>query len=160
MKTNEILYKVIGTIKAMSCHSFLHIIKMIFLCFLTEYASRGSLYEYLSSIESEQMDIRQILTWAVEIAKGRKHPRSLCCSCDRSADGWSAGSYLLCYQPLLEVVNQPSIHFPSVLTQYRVSVSLDMQTPHAGPRIPTGPTTLKVWGQTSPLPSYKCKTNY
>ncbi|XP_023661595.1 mitogen-activated protein kinase kinase kinase 20 isoform X3 [Paramormyrops kingsleyae] len=43
---------------------------------VTEYASRGSLYEYLSSIESEQMDIRQIMTWAMEIAKGMHYLHS------------------------------------------------------------------------------------
>ncbi|MBN3300290.1 M3K20 kinase, partial [Amia calva] len=37
---------------------------------VTEYASGGSLYDYLSSEESEEMDIEQIMTWAMEIAKG------------------------------------------------------------------------------------------
>lgn len=36
----------------------------------TEYASGGSLYDYLSSDESEEMDMVQIMTWATEIAKG------------------------------------------------------------------------------------------
>lgn len=36
----------------------------------TEYASGGSLYDYLSSDESERMDIGQIMTWALEIARG------------------------------------------------------------------------------------------
>ncbi|XP_015214481.1 mitogen-activated protein kinase kinase kinase 20 isoform X2 [Lepisosteus oculatus] len=37
---------------------------------VTEYASGGCLYDYLSSKESEDMDIGQIMTWAMEIAKG------------------------------------------------------------------------------------------
>ncbi|XP_044074276.1 mitogen-activated protein kinase kinase kinase 7-like isoform X1 [Siniperca chuatsi] len=37
---------------------------------VTEYASRGSLYEYLSSEQSEEMDMEQIMTWAIQIAKG------------------------------------------------------------------------------------------
>uniref|UniRef100_A0A671YFK2 Protein kinase domain-containing protein n=1 Tax=Sparus aurata TaxID=8175 RepID=A0A671YFK2_SPAAU len=37
---------------------------------VTEYASGGSLYDYLSSDESEEMDMGQIMTWAVEIARG------------------------------------------------------------------------------------------
>lgn len=37
---------------------------------LTEYASGGSLYEYLSSDQSEEMDMEQIMTWAIQIAKG------------------------------------------------------------------------------------------
>lgn len=39
-------------------------------CFMTEYASGGSLYEYLSSEQSEEMDMEQIMTWAIQIAKG------------------------------------------------------------------------------------------
>ena len=35
-----------------------------------EYAGGGSLYEYLSSEQSKEMDMEQIMTWAVEIAKG------------------------------------------------------------------------------------------
>lgn len=38
----------------------------------TEYASGGSLYDYLSSDESEEMDMGQIMTWAVEIARGNR----------------------------------------------------------------------------------------
>ncbi|XP_062285195.1 probable serine/threonine-protein kinase roco7 [Scomber scombrus] len=37
---------------------------------VTEYASGGSLYEYLSSEQSEEMDMEQIMTWAIQIAKG------------------------------------------------------------------------------------------
>ncbi|KAI4871963.1 hypothetical protein NFI96_021267 [Prochilodus magdalenae] len=37
---------------------------------VTEYASRGSLYEYLSSDASEEISMKQIMTWATEIAKG------------------------------------------------------------------------------------------
>ncbi|XP_038574144.1 mitogen-activated protein kinase kinase kinase 7-like [Micropterus salmoides] len=37
---------------------------------VTEYASKGSLYEYLSSEQSEEMDMEQIMTWAIQIAKG------------------------------------------------------------------------------------------
>lgn len=40
------------------------------MCFMTEYASGGSLYEYLSSEQSEEMDMEQIMTWAIQIAKG------------------------------------------------------------------------------------------
>ena len=39
-------------------------------CYLTEYAGEGSLYEYLSSEQSEEMDMEQIMTWAIQIAKG------------------------------------------------------------------------------------------
>lgn len=39
-------------------------------CFIAEYASGGSLYEYLSSEQSEEMDMEQIMTWAIQIAKG------------------------------------------------------------------------------------------
>lgn len=38
---------------------------------VTEYASGGSLYEYLSSEQSEEMDMEQIMTWAIQIAKGK-----------------------------------------------------------------------------------------
>lgn len=37
---------------------------------LSEYASGGSLYEYLSSEQSEEMDMEQIMAWAIQIAKG------------------------------------------------------------------------------------------
>uniref|UniRef100_A0A8C7L9E1 Mitogen-activated protein kinase kinase kinase 20 n=1 Tax=Oncorhynchus kisutch TaxID=8019 RepID=A0A8C7L9E1_ONCKI len=37
---------------------------------VTEYAGGGSLYDYLSSAESEEMDLGQVMTWAMEIAKG------------------------------------------------------------------------------------------
>ncbi|XP_062861737.1 mitogen-activated protein kinase kinase kinase 20 isoform X2 [Trichomycterus rosablanca] len=37
---------------------------------VTEYASGGSLYEYLSSDASEEIIMKQIMTWATEIAKG------------------------------------------------------------------------------------------
>ncbi|RXM36186.1 Rap guanine nucleotide exchange factor 4 [Acipenser ruthenus] len=36
---------------------------------VTEYASGGSLYDYLSSDESEKMDMDHVMTWAMEIAK-------------------------------------------------------------------------------------------
>lgn len=39
---------------------------------LTEYASGGSLYEYLASEQSEEMDMNQIMTWAIQISKGMK----------------------------------------------------------------------------------------
>lgn len=38
---------------------------------LVEYASGGSLYDYLSSGESEGMDMGKIMTWAAEIARGK-----------------------------------------------------------------------------------------
>uniref|UniRef100_A0A8C6TCJ7 Protein kinase domain-containing protein n=1 Tax=Neogobius melanostomus TaxID=47308 RepID=A0A8C6TCJ7_9GOBI len=37
---------------------------------VTEYANGGSLYEFLSSEQSEQIDMKQIMTWAIQIAKG------------------------------------------------------------------------------------------
>uniref|UniRef100_A0A7N8YFL7 Sterile alpha motif and leucine zipper containing kinase AZK n=1 Tax=Mastacembelus armatus TaxID=205130 RepID=A0A7N8YFL7_9TELE len=43
---------------------------------VTEYASGGSLYEYLSSNESEAMDLGQIMTWAAEIARGMHYLHS------------------------------------------------------------------------------------
>uniref|UniRef100_A0A3B4ZL43 Mitogen-activated protein kinase kinase kinase MLT-like n=1 Tax=Stegastes partitus TaxID=144197 RepID=A0A3B4ZL43_9TELE len=41
-----------------------------------EYASGGSLYDYLSSDESEKMDMGQIMTWAAEIARGMHYLHS------------------------------------------------------------------------------------
>ncbi|XP_061579492.1 mitogen-activated protein kinase kinase kinase 20 isoform X2 [Cololabis saira] len=43
---------------------------------VTEYASGGSLYDYLSSDKSEEMDMGQIMTWAAEIAKGMHYLHS------------------------------------------------------------------------------------
>uniref|UniRef100_A0A8K9XQ97 Protein kinase domain-containing protein n=1 Tax=Oncorhynchus mykiss TaxID=8022 RepID=A0A8K9XQ97_ONCMY len=43
---------------------------------ITEYAGGGSLYEYLSSEQSKKMDMEQIMTWAVEIAKGMHYLHS------------------------------------------------------------------------------------
>ncbi|XP_077584109.1 mitogen-activated protein kinase kinase kinase 20 isoform X1 [Stigmatopora nigra] len=37
---------------------------------VTEYASGGSLYDYLSCNDSEEMDMGHIMTWATEIARG------------------------------------------------------------------------------------------
>ncbi|XP_060113057.1 mitogen-activated protein kinase kinase kinase 20 isoform X1 [Heteronotia binoei] len=37
---------------------------------VTEYASAGSLYDYINSNRSENMDMDQIMTWAMDIAKG------------------------------------------------------------------------------------------
>uniref|UniRef100_A0A8C2EXD3 Sterile alpha motif and leucine zipper containing kinase AZK n=1 Tax=Cyprinus carpio TaxID=7962 RepID=A0A8C2EXD3_CYPCA len=37
---------------------------------VTEYASGGSLFDYLSSAESEDISMKQIMTWAMDIAKG------------------------------------------------------------------------------------------
>uniref|UniRef100_A0AAR2L120 Protein kinase domain-containing protein n=1 Tax=Pygocentrus nattereri TaxID=42514 RepID=A0AAR2L120_PYGNA len=37
---------------------------------MKEYASGGSLYEYLSSPDSEDMDMGQVMMWAMDIAKG------------------------------------------------------------------------------------------
>lgn len=49
--------------------------------FISEYASRGSLYDYLSSDASEEISMRQIMTWATEIAKGtHKHAYTLECN--------------------------------------------------------------------------------
>ncbi|XP_029968270.1 mitogen-activated protein kinase kinase kinase 20 isoform X1 [Salarias fasciatus] len=43
---------------------------------VTEYASGGSLYDYLSSDESEDIDMGQIMTWAAEIARGMHYLHS------------------------------------------------------------------------------------
>ncbi|XP_054602901.1 mitogen-activated protein kinase kinase kinase 20 [Nothobranchius furzeri] len=43
---------------------------------VTEYASGGSLYDYLSSDESETMDMGQIMSWAAEIARGMHYLHS------------------------------------------------------------------------------------
>ncbi|XP_032384823.1 mitogen-activated protein kinase kinase kinase 20 isoform X2 [Etheostoma spectabile] len=43
---------------------------------VTEYASGGSLYDYLSSDESEEMDMGQIMTWATEMARGMHYLHS------------------------------------------------------------------------------------
>ncbi|XP_032072602.1 mitogen-activated protein kinase kinase kinase 20-like isoform X1 [Thamnophis elegans] len=37
---------------------------------VTEYASAGSLYDYINSNRSEEMDMDHIMTWAMDIAKG------------------------------------------------------------------------------------------
>uniref|UniRef100_A0A4W6FYW6 Protein kinase domain-containing protein n=1 Tax=Lates calcarifer TaxID=8187 RepID=A0A4W6FYW6_LATCA len=46
---------------------------------VTEYASGGSLYDYLSSDESEDMDMGQIMTWAADIARGKCDSYSSIC---------------------------------------------------------------------------------
>lgn len=38
---------------------------------LTEYASAGSLFDYINSNKSEEMDMDHIMTWATDIAKGK-----------------------------------------------------------------------------------------
>uniref|UniRef100_A0AAV2JZV8 Rap guanine nucleotide exchange factor 4 n=1 Tax=Knipowitschia caucasica TaxID=637954 RepID=A0AAV2JZV8_KNICA len=43
---------------------------------VTEYAPGGSLYDYLSSEDSEEMDMGQIMTWAAEMAKGMHYLHS------------------------------------------------------------------------------------
>ncbi|KAM9850437.1 mitogen-activated protein kinase kinase kinase 20 [Aulostomus maculatus] len=43
---------------------------------VTEYANGGSLYDYLSSDESEEMDMEQIMTWGAEIARGMHYLHS------------------------------------------------------------------------------------
>uniref|UniRef100_A0A3Q3AUZ2 Mitogen-activated protein kinase kinase kinase 20 n=1 Tax=Kryptolebias marmoratus TaxID=37003 RepID=A0A3Q3AUZ2_KRYMA len=43
---------------------------------VTEYAGGGSLYDYLSSDKSEEMDIGQIMGWAAEIARGMHYLHS------------------------------------------------------------------------------------
>lgn len=48
-----------------------HFCICVCVCVLPEYASGGSLYEYLSSEQSEEMDMEQIMAWAIQIAKGR-----------------------------------------------------------------------------------------
>ncbi|XP_071977806.1 mitogen-activated protein kinase kinase kinase 20 isoform X2 [Engystomops pustulosus] len=39
-------------------------------CIVTEYAGGGSLYDYINSNRSEDMDMEQIMTWATDVAKG------------------------------------------------------------------------------------------
>lgn len=56
-------------LKVFLCVMFTHN-HAVCVCFLTEFASGGSLYEYLSSEHSEEMDMKQIMTWALQIAKG------------------------------------------------------------------------------------------
>lgn len=41
--------------------------------FVTEYASAGSLYDYINSNRSEDMDMDHIMTWATDIAKGESY---------------------------------------------------------------------------------------
>lgn len=45
------------------------------LLFLTEYASAGSLFDYINSNKSEEMDMDHIMTWATDIAKGKQDER-------------------------------------------------------------------------------------
>lgn len=40
----------------------------------TEYASLGSLYDYINSNRSEEMDMEHIMTWATDVAKGNPNP--------------------------------------------------------------------------------------
>ncbi|XP_032821586.1 mitogen-activated protein kinase kinase kinase 20 [Petromyzon marinus] len=42
-------------------------------CIITEFACRGSLYDYLCGDESDDMDIDQVLPWAMDIAKGMNY---------------------------------------------------------------------------------------
>ena len=39
-------------------------------CVVAEYASGGSLYDFLSSEASWAMDMQHVMTWAIDIAKG------------------------------------------------------------------------------------------
>ncbi|KAM3917481.1 mitogen-activated protein kinase kinase kinase 20 isoform 1-T3 [Leptodactylus fuscus] len=39
-------------------------------CIVTEYAAGGSLYDYINSNRSEDMDMEQIMAWATDVAKG------------------------------------------------------------------------------------------
>lgn len=43
---------------------------------VTEYASGGSLFDYLSSDDSEDISMQQIMTWAMDIAKGMHYLHS------------------------------------------------------------------------------------
>lgn len=56
------------------CCMFTGVCVCVFNCvcvyLVAEYASGGSLYEYLSSEQSEEMDMEQIMAWAIQIAKG------------------------------------------------------------------------------------------
>lgn len=53
---------------------FLYLYVCVCVCAPSEYASGGSLYEYLSSEQSEEMDMEQIMAWAIQIAKGWSGP--------------------------------------------------------------------------------------
>lgn len=57
----------------MSCAFILFI---LFFIFLTEYASAGSLFDYINSNKSEEMDMDHIMTWATDIAKGKQDQTS------------------------------------------------------------------------------------
>lgn len=48
----------------------LAVIYKMCVCVTVEYASGGSLFDYLSSAESEDISMKQIMTWAMDIAKG------------------------------------------------------------------------------------------
>ncbi|XP_063789517.1 mitogen-activated protein kinase kinase kinase 20 isoform X1 [Pseudophryne corroboree] len=39
-------------------------------CIITEYAAGGSLYDYINSNRSEEMDMEHIMAWATDVAKG------------------------------------------------------------------------------------------
>ncbi|XP_075036720.1 mitogen-activated protein kinase kinase kinase 20 isoform X2 [Mixophyes fleayi] len=39
-------------------------------CIVTEYAAGGSLYDYINSNRSEEMDMEHIMAWATDVAKG------------------------------------------------------------------------------------------
>lgn len=43
-----------------------------FLFIVIEYASAGSLFDYINSNKSEEMDMDHIMTWATDIAKGKQ----------------------------------------------------------------------------------------
>lgn len=43
---------------------------MLIFPFKIEYASLGSLYDYINSNRSEEMDMDHIMTWATDVAKG------------------------------------------------------------------------------------------
>lgn len=47
-------------------------LNVLFFVFLTEYASAGSLFDYINSNKSEEMDMDHIMTWATDIAKGKQ----------------------------------------------------------------------------------------
>lgn len=52
-------------------------LEIVCCCFLTEYASAGSLFDYINSNKSEEMDMDHIMTWATDIAKGKQEEQCI-----------------------------------------------------------------------------------
>ena len=61
----------------------------------TEYASLGSLYDYINSNRSEEMDMDHIMTWATDVAKGNNN------ACRVGGEHFPTGTWWLKSQDLL-----------------------------------------------------------